>query len=391
MTGGDDLIRVAYADGPAAARISPRDALAAAGVVGRPSVFLGLTVERHPWLDDPELTGETVLAGYALARAVGTGRLVALGVRLSAVASLLAERPPHVGVIAAVRRGDGFAFAGSVGWGDVLAATAQRVVIELDADGRDLGGPPVEGNVVAVVPRPTFDAGAATQRPADEIDLRIGALVASLVPDGATLQFGPGGIGEGIVRALDRPVRLQSGLLTDAMATLHERGLLAAPAVAAYTWGGEPIRRLADAGMLDLVSVTRTNDASRVAAIPRFVACNTAIQVGLDGGVNIERVGGRVITGIGGHADFCAGASRSPGGISVIAVRSNSADGASTVVERPDVISTPRCDIDVVVTEHGIADLRGLTDEQRADRMRAIAAPGAFGPAPTRARRHVTK
>ena len=375
MTGGDaPNAFVVYADGPSAPRISPTDALAAADLAGRrPEVLLGLTVERHPWLDDPELRGVTVLAGYALTRAVADGRLTPLGVRLSAVPSLLAERPPDVGVIAAVRRGDGFAFAGSVGWGDVLARAAARIVIELDEHGLDLGGPPVEGNVVAVVPRPADEPTAAAQRPADDNDLRIGSLVASLVPDGATLQFGPGGIGEGIARALDRPVHIRSGLFTDAMASLHDRGLLAAPAVAAYTWGGAPIVRLAAAGMLELVSVTETNDATRVAATPRFVACNTALQVGLDGAVNIERVGTRVITGIGGHADFCAGASRSAGGISVIAVRATAADGSPTIVARPDVVSTPRCDVDVVVTEHGIADLRGVPDADRQHLLRSIA------------------
>jgi citrate lyase alpha subunit len=365
-------VLVAYSDGPTAPRISPADALAAAGVEGRAEVLLGLTVERHPWLDDPDLRGTAVLAGYALTRAVADGRLTPVGVRLSSMPSLLAERPPAVGVIAAVRRGDGFAFSGSVGWGDVLARAAERIVIELDEHGDDFGGPPVEGDVVAVVPRPADEPTAATQRPADEIDLRIGVLVASLVPEGATMQFGPGGIGEGIARALRRPVMIRSGLLTDAMASLHERGLLAAPAIAAYAWGGEPIRRLAADGMVAMRSVVETNDAGAVAATPRFVACNTALQVGLDGAVNIERVGGRVITGIGGHADFCAGASRSPGGLSVIAVRSIAADGSPTIVERPDVVSTPRCDVDVVVTEHGIADLRGLSDAERAQRLVAV-------------------
>ena len=246
-----------------------------------------------------------------------------------------------------------------------MAATAGCVVLEVDDAGRDLGGPAITGNIVAVCRRPGSDPVPVPQRAADDIDRRIGELVASLVPDDATLQFGPGGIGEGIASSLRSPVRIRSGLLTDAMATLHDRGLLLAPAVAAYTWGGEPIQRLAAAGMLRLAPVSETNDSSAVAATPRFVACNTAIQVGLDGAVNIERIGDRVITGIGGHSDFCAGASRSIGGLSVIAVRSTAADGTPTIVERLDVVSTPRSDVDIVVTEHGIADLRGLTDGER--------------------------
>jgi acyl-CoA hydrolase len=245
-------------------------------------------------------------------------------------------------------------------------------VLEVDEHGIDLGGPTVDGNVVAVLPRQGATPAPVPQRLADDVDRRIGELVASLVPDDATLQFGPGGIGEGIASSLQRPVHIRSGLLTDAMASLHGRALLLAPAVAAYTWGGAPIERLAAAGMLRLAPVSVTNDSSAVAAVPRFVACNTAIQVGLDGAVNVERIGDRVITGIGGHSDFCAGASRSVGGLSVIAVRSTAADGTPTIVEHLDVVSTPRSDVDIVVTEHGIADLRGLTDNQRAERLIAI-------------------
>jgi acyl CoA:acetate/3-ketoacid CoA transferase beta subunit len=363
---------VAYADGPDSARISPADALAAAGLTGACEVLLGLTTERHPWLDDPALRGRTMLPGYALSGAVADGRLTPIPARLTAVPSLLAERPPDLGVIAVVRRGDGYAFAGSVGWGPELAATAERLVLEVADGGRDLGGPAVTGNVVAVVER-EGDPAPVPQRDADEIDRTIGALVASLVPEGATVQFGPGGIGEGIASSLHRPLHVHSGLLTDAMASLHERGLLLTPAVAAYTWGGEPIQRLAGAGMLRLAPVSATNDSSAVAAIPRFVACNTAIQVGFDGAVNVERIGDRVITGVGGHSDFCAGASRSIGGLSIIALRSTAVDGSPTIVERVDVVSTPRSDVDIVVTEHGIADLRGASDKQRASRLREVA------------------
>ena len=350
--------------------------MAAAGMGGPVEVVLGWTVERHPWVDDETFRASTVLAGYGLAAAVNAGRVTPLPVRLSAVAPLLMADPPDIGVVAAVRRGSGFAFGGAIGWGDVLARVAGRIVLEVDDNGSDLGGPPIEGNIVATIARPRRGGSPpAIARPADEIDARIGELVVDQIPDEATLQFGPGGIGEGIARAVDRPVRIWSGLCTDAMASLHIRGLLAAPAVAAYTWGGEPIRSLAAAGMLELASASVTHDLSTLSSIPRFVGCNTALQVGLDGSVNVERVDGRVIAAVGGHSDFCTGASRSRGGLSIIAVRSTSASGASTIVGRVDVVSTQRSDIDVVVTEHGVADLRGASDAERAEHLIAIAAP----------------
>jgi acyl-CoA hydrolase len=371
-------LRVWYADGPDSPRLSPTRALELAGhpVDAPHEVTLGWTVERHDWLEAESFRARTVLAGYALASAVNAGRIVASPVRLSAVPTLIAEERPDVAVVSAVRRGNVLAFVDSVGWADVLARVAGRVVAEIAGGVADLGAPEIVGNIVATVARsPASGAMPTASRPADAVDLTIGRLVISLLPDEPTLQFGPGGIGEGIARSLDRPVRIWSGLVTDSMAELHDRGLLLEPIVAAYAWGGDPIRRLAAAGMLRLASCTVTHDMSTLSARERMVGCNTALQVGLDGAVNVERVNGRVIAGVGGHADFCAGASRSVGGLSIIAVRSTTASGSSTIVPRVDVVSTARSDIQVVVTEHGIADLRMISDAERARRLIAVAAP----------------
>ena len=366
-----------YADGPDSPRTSPADVLAAAGYDDGTiaDITIGWTIHRLAWMEDPSFRARTVLAGYGLSGGVNDGRITALPVRLSAVPSMIEENPPDVAVVTGIRRGDAFAFGSSVGWGDVLARSASRVVVEVDADGIDLGGPVIAGNVVATVDAPPPPASPAASRPADAVDLRIGSLVNSLLPDGAMLQFGPGGIGEGIANSLDRPVRIWSGLVTDAMAAIHDRGHLLAPVVATYAWGGDPIRRLAASGMLRLVSCTETHNLTALSDTPRFVGCNTALQVGLDGAVNVERVGGRTIAAVGGHSDFCSAASRSIGGLSIIAVRSRTAKGASTIVATVDQVSTQRSDVDVVVTEHGIAEVRGIGDAERAQRIIAVAAP----------------
>lgn len=366
------MVRIAYADGPAAPRVSPDDVLAVAGGDGPAHVFLGWTAERHTWLDDPTLRGVSVLAGYGTAGAVRDGRITALPVRLGSVPTMLRGDPPDVAVVAGVPRGDRYAFSRSIGWADVLAEVADRVVVEVDEDGADLGGPLIGGNIVATLPR-RGTASNAAPRAVDDVDRRIADHVMSIVPDEATLQFGLGGVAEAIAGAVDRPVRLWTGLLTDAAAEIHARGLLSAPAVAAYTWGTEPVERLHADEMLDLAPVSVTHDIGRLSAIPRLVGCNGALQVGLDGSVNLEQVGGRTLAGIGGHSDFSAGASRSVGGVAVVATRSTTARGDSSIVPAVDVVSTPRSDIDVVVTEHGVADLRGASDTERASRMLAIA------------------
>jgi acyl-CoA hydrolase len=193
------------------------------------------------------------------------------------------------------------------------------------------------------------------------LEQEIGRLVAALVPDRATVQWGPGSIGAAVVSALTRPVAVWSGLVTDEVADLEGRGLLAGPARAAYLWGSE-------------APVERTHDLSALSGRDRLVAVNTALEVGLDGSVNVERIGGRTVAGSGGHPDFCAAASRSPGGLSVVALRSSFGE-RSGIVDRCEVVSTPRVDVDVVVTEHGVADLRGLDDAGRAAALVAVADP----------------
>jgi acyl-CoA hydrolase len=362
-----------YADGPCGPSCSPAAVLAVCRTDEPVDVVLGWTPERLDWVDDPDFRAMTLLPGYGLGRAVAEGRVTPLPVRLGSVASMWEQDPPDIAVVAGVRRGDRLAFHRSIGWADVLARVADRVVVEIaEVAGVDLGAPLIEGNIVGTVAR---DAGCppVSLRAPDEIDRRIAAHVVGLLPDDPTLQFGLGSVPDAIAASIDRPVHLWTGLLTDAMAGLHERGLLGSPAVAAYTWGGAPIERLAHDAMLELRSTAETHDVGRLAQIPRLVAINAALQVGLDGSVNVERVRGRTIAGIGGHGDFSAGASRSVGGMSIVALRSTDPSGAPTIVPEVEVVSTQRSDIDVVVTERGVADLRGVGDTERTRRLRAIA------------------
>jgi acyl-CoA hydrolase len=226
-----------------------------------------------------------------------------------------------------------------------------------------------------VVDRAPTSRPRPAPRSPDEVDLVIGRRVASLLPERATIQLGPGGVADAIAACVEHPVALWSGLVTEVAAGLADRGLLLGAATAAYTWGGPAVARLAAEERLRLVPVDVSHEPSNLAGIDRFVACNTAIQVGLDGAVNVERVGGRQVAGIGGHADFAAGAVRSAGGMSVIALRSVTRSGASTIVPSVEVVSTARCDVEVVVTEHGVADLRGIDDRERAHRLAEVAAP----------------
>jgi len=135
------------------------------------------------------------------------------------------------------------------------------------------------------------------------------------------------------------------------------------------------VRELAASGAVALRGIEETHDAARLAALRRLHALNSAFTVGLDGSVNVERAGGLQMAGIGGHRDFCAAAAGSPGGLSIVGLRSTG-PGGSRIVPAVEVVSTPGRTVDVVVTEHGVARLRGLSPEGRRRALIEIADPG---------------
>ncbi|MGH9641594.1 MAG: acetyl-CoA hydrolase/transferase C-terminal domain-containing protein [Terriglobales bacterium] len=127
-------------------------------------------------------------------------------------------------------------------------------------------------------------------------------------------------------------------------------------------------------------STSETHDLARIAAHDRFLAVNAALEVDLTGQINAEAVGGRYVGAVGGAGDFLRGAARSKGGWPIVVLPSTAGHDDDKIVTRivnrlNGPVSTARCDAGIIITEHGIADLRGLTLSARRDRMLAIAAP----------------
>ena len=223
-------------------------------------------------------------------------------------------------------------------------------------------------------PLPGYGAGTI-----DPVSAAIAARIAGLIPEGATVQTGLGRIGVATLSALAdrRGLRLHSGMVTDPLIDLLDHD-----AVDAVTTGvalGSPAlhARVADDPRIRFRPVGDTHGIATLAAIPRFVAVNSAISVDLFGQVNAEWVDGRQVSGAGGLIDFMRGAWASEGGVPIIALpAATRGDAVSRVVPRlPDPPSIGRADPIVVATEHGTADLRGLSIEARAQALIAIAAP----------------
>jgi 4-hydroxybutyrate CoA-transferase len=222
-----------------------------------------------------------------------------------------------------------------------------------------------------------------------EVERAIGDHLAALVPDGATVQVGVGAIPQAVLEALGnhRDLALHS-LLVDAGVALAERGVVTG-ACKRLRRGrmdlGEAMgtRRtfdfLASSTAVSMDSAAFTHDPEVVASIDRFVAVNSALEIDLTGQVTAESLGARQVAGIGGQFDFVLGASRSVGGAAVIALPSTGRDGAvSRIVPRlagGAAVTTPRFLADWVVTEHGAARLRGLSDKARATALITVAHP----------------
>ncbi|MCY3571223.1 MAG: 4-hydroxybutyrate CoA-transferase [Chloroflexi bacterium] len=221
------------------------------------------------------------------------------------------------------------------------------------------------------------------------LEREIAESVAELVTDGATLQFGIGGVPEAIMGMLGdrRDLGIHSGLISDGVMGMVESGALtgsrkstapgliitteAAGSAEFFHWiDRNPAVCMAPAGYTHALEV--------LARQHNFVGINSAVQVALDGTINAESLGPRQISGPGGQPDFASGAMLN-GGVSVVAMPSTAARGkVSRIVRRLDsdaVVTTPRTLADRIITEFGQAELAGRTLGARTEALREIAHP----------------
>lgn len=215
----------------------------------------------------------------------------------------------------------------------------------------------------------------------DAVSEAIAAAIAPLIPDGATLQTGLGKIPDAVLRALSahRNLRLHSGLIGDGALALVRSGAMAPgrSALAGVAIGSAELYAGLDHEHFQFQPVTVTHDPATLAGIERLVTINSAMEVDLYGQIHAEASARGFMSGPGGASDYARGARASRGGLRVIALPSV-AGGASRIVPAGrghGPVSLSRFDVDLVVTEHGIADLRELGHEARAQALIAIAAP----------------
>ena len=225
---------------------------------------------------------------------------------------------------------------------------------------------------------------------ADEVEEAIARHVSALVPDGATLELGVGSLPDRVLNALrgHRDLGIHSAVIGDGVIDLMEHGVITnarKPFDTGLTVAGLLMgsRRLYDYAhrnpRIRLAPAQHTHAAAVIARLPGFFAINGAIEVDLSGQVNSESSGGRYIGAVGGQVDFVRGANAAPGGRALMLLPSTARGGSvSRIVPRltDGVVTTARSDVDAVVTEFGIAELRGKCLAARARALIAVAHPG---------------
>lgn len=246
------------------------------------------------------------------------------------------------------------------------------------------------------LPASKIDCGVRVSRPPAEIkaakigdtDQAIAKTVAGYIENGAVLQVGIGAVPDAILRLLHdrRDLGVHSGMLGDCIVDLVEAGVInnahkPFDRGVSLTTALIGTKRLYDFAhqnrQVAVRSSVYTHDPGVLSRIPRLVAINSAVEVDLSGQVNAEQSGLQYVGGTGGQADFARAGARSRGGYSITALPATAKGGEMSriTVNLSGAVTTPRSDVDVIVTEFGAAELKGRSIAERARRLIAIAHP----------------
>ena len=222
-------------------------------------------------------------------------------------------------------------------------------------------------------------------------EIALGNNVAALIPDGATLQIGVGGIPNAIIRALagHKHLGVHTEAMTDGLLPLMESGaidnsmkrVMPGKSVASLALGSRRLYEFMDYNP-DIIfkDVAWTNDPFRIAQNPKVMSINSCLEIDLTGQICSDSIGTHMFSGVGGQVDFVYGSSRSEGGKSFLTMLSTTRKGMSKIkpVLTPGAgVVTTRYMAHYIATEHGCVCLRGKDLAERARLLISIADPSA--------------
>lgn len=335
----------------------------------------------------PTFQATTMFMGANLRKA-DPARLHFVPMQMRAIYDYL-SRDIDVALIQVARGRDGRLRLGpNVDFTGAALACADFVLAELnEAFAAPAGCPLVDESRIdgmLVTNRPLYEFPAPAM---DTAAIAIGERVAGLIRDGDCIQTGIGAIPAAILLALKdkNDLGMHGGIIDDGGMGLVVNGNVtgankpvdAHRHVTGMAIGTQALMDwLAETPEVLFKGANHTHEVSVIRQLPGFVSINSAVEIDLMGQVNAEFAGGRQISGTGGSVDFMRAARLSPGGRSIVAMNATARGGtASRIVSRVGVVTALRTDVDTVVTEYGVAELRDLSLEARAEALIAVAAP----------------
>ncbi|ABD71868.1 putative 4-hydroxybutyrate-CoA transferase/hydrolase [Rhodoferax ferrireducens T118] len=279
----------------------------------------------------------------------------------------------------------------SHGYAIKAARTAKIVVAEVNAMAPCVhGGELPEDLSLTHIVESSYPLVESLTATAGATERAIATHVATQVQDGATIQIGIGSLANAVAEGLagHRRLSIHTGLMTEPLWALVMSGAAdnsyrrdyPGVSVISAIYGNAALYRVVELNQaVRMAPPAVTHGITSLAALPRFTAINSGLEVDLYGQVNSELAGGRYVGGIGGLNDFVRGAAASLNGLSIIALparrrgRNGDISGIVSRLSGPATISAS--DADMVITEFGVASLRGASRAQRATRLIAIAHP----------------
>ena len=338
----------------------------------------------------PQLRLRTTFVTPAFAESFAAGKIDLMPKSYFGFARHLATHPVDVAFLRVSPPGpDGrMGFGINQDYAPIVAHNAKRVIALVDSAMPHVHGEPglrAEDCYAIIDMHEAMRSFPAA--PAGQTLAQVGANAATLIEDGDTIQIGIGKVQSAVLSNLfDRKnLGLHSGMIDDSIAALFDAGVMnnskksqdKGIGITGIAIGSEAAIACAQRSDVAFRAANYTHSATALAAQDNLVAINSAIDVDLLGQCNAETINGRQISGAGGFHDFMRGAGEANNGRSIVALPSTVGSTSRIVpmLSAPGIATGPRNDADIIVTEHGIARLRDLPLDARAEALIAIAAP----------------
>lgn len=370
-----------------------------------------LNAQPYPFYSDPEMRGvvdsESIFFAHFCREFQKSGAISFIPNHLGkgfkdklwAIRRRSPERPIVYAIQVSPMDEHGYFTTGTVGMSNrMMVENADIVILEIDENmPRTFGNTYIHVSEATCVYQGPNEMFYMPERPQSELDLKIGQFVADLIEDESTLQLGIGGIPNAVAVALrdKHNLGVHTEMLSDSLIDLYRAGVVTNAAktlhkdkmVTAFSFGSKAAYDFLDNNPNVLhLEVGYTNDPAVIRQNRKMVSVNTTLQVDLTGQCASESIGTLQLSGTGGQTETASGARQSEGGKSIIALHSTAnvknADGererVSTIVPTQPAgmaISLMRADVDFVVTEYGVASLRGASVRDRAMELISIAHP----------------